>query len=123
MQPDALLRFAAAHRVRLARQLGRELLTRGEQREPLVVERRGDRKTRRPEGVALVVRGGRRQPRLSGAQRQLLSLPWDPRLKQRVLQSILPLGEVANEDPVLARQSQTREALALVRAGCLLRLA
>ena len=65
--------------------------------------------------VAVVVQDG--EPRLRGAQRQLLALERQPRGELPVLELVLALDELGRDDPALADLPQAVQLLALVALG------
>ena len=109
---DALLVLVARNGIGDARDVGLELVASGEQRAPLVVERRGDVEHRLTERVAACVLGLDREPSLRRPERQLVAVPRHPGGEQRVLERVLPRGELAVDDAVLAREPQPGDRLA-----------
>ena len=120
LQRDPLLLGVARDRVRLARELGLELLTGREQLTPVVVEAGADSVRERAELVAVAVAGQDCELRLRIPQRHLLAAPVDSRGQDPVLELVLPCRELGGDDPGLTGLSQPVEQLALVPARRLL---
>src|SRR5207248_325231 len=122
-QRDALLLLVAGDRVRLARQLGLELLGRAQEVEPVGIELGRTIGLERAQLFALLVVGQDREPRLCRAQRQLLAAIGHPSGEDRVLDRVVPLGELGEEETALAGLAEPVEPLALVALRALLGVA
>ena len=90
----ALLVLVPHDRVCDPRDLGLQLVAVSEKRRALGVERGRNLEHGPTQPVATTVVGLDRELRLSGAERQLLPVPRDPGGEQRVLERVLPLGEL-----------------------------
>src|SRR5581483_642512 len=120
---DRLLLLGPSYRIRLAGDLPLEALGGGEQIEPLGVELRRLRPFELPELVAVPVGVEHGEAGLRRPQRHLLALEGHARGDERVLQRVLPLGELRRDDAALARLAQPVEPLPLLALGGVLRLA
>ena len=87
-------------------------MARGEQPATLVVERRRHLEHGGAEGVAVGVSGLDGEARLRRPERQRVAVPRDACSEQRVLERVLPLGELAVDDPLLTGEAETRDLLA-----------
>jgi hypothetical protein len=117
---DLLLLLAPRDRIRLAGELGLELLARAQELEPRVVEGRGRVRVQISELVPVAVLGQDREPRLSRAERQLLAAEGDAGGEDRVLERVVALRQLGDEQTGLTRLAQPVEPLALVALGLLL---
>src|SRR5207244_11431768 len=96
---DPLLLLAARDRVGLAGELRLELLAGAQELEPCLVEGRRGVGLQLAELVAVgVVREGR-EPRLGGPERQLLAAGGEAGRQDRVLERVVPLGELGRAAP------------------------
>jgi hypothetical protein len=119
----ALLGLVARDGIVDPRDVALELVTGAEQRAPLAVEGGGGRDHPLSQRVTPVVVGLGREPRLCGAKGQLAVVPGDARREKRVLELVLPLGELARDEPLLALEPEARDRLPGAALGRLLRLA
>src|SRR5207247_1463554 len=113
-QRDPLLLLVARDRVRLARQLGLELFGRPQEVEPVGIELGRAVGLERAELLALAVVVEDREPSLGRAQRELLAAIGHPGGEDRVLDRVVPLGELGEEEAGLAGLAEPVEPLALV---------
>ena len=113
---DALLGLVARDGVGDARDVGLELVPRGEERAALVVEGGRHLEHGGAERVAVGIGGLDGQTRLGRAERKLVVAPGDAGGEERVLERILALGELAVDDAFLAGEAQAGDLLAVVAA-------
>ena len=118
---NALLLLAARHRLGDPRHPGLELVAVGEKGAALVVEAARHGQHGLSERVAPGIGRLDGEPRLCRAEGQLLPVPRDAGGEQRVLQRVLPLGKLGGDDPLLAREAQPGDRLALGPVGAGLR--
>ena len=109
--PNALLVLVAGDRLGDPRHLGLELVAIDQQSAALVVEAGRHDQHGGAERVTARIDGLHGEPGLCRAERQLVSVPRHARGEQRVLQRVLPLGELGGDDPLLAREAQPGDRL------------
>ncbi len=122
-QRDLLLVLVARDRIRLLRQVRVQLLVRAQELEPLLVELGRPRVVELAELVALLVVGEHGELREGGAERQLLAVVGHPRGEDRVLELVVPLGQLGRDQTALARLAQAVEPFLLLAVGTALLLA
>ncbi len=111
---DPLLGLVARDGVGEPGHLRLQDVSRGEQSAALVVEGGGHIDRRGAEGAAVGVAGLDREPRLRRAKREVLALPRHAGGEEGVLERVLALGELAIDDPFLARDAKARDLLPTV---------
>ena len=119
-QGDSLLLLVALDRVGDAREVRREPVFVPQQLAPQLVEGGGCVSLEVAELFAVAVLGEHRELRLRRPERHLLALERQSLGENRVLELVLPLGELTVRQARLAFLSQTVEPLVLVTVGLLL---